>query len=126
MQRLNYPWVWWALGWLLVAGVVVGSLLPGNLAPDLPVRDKLLHAGSYLLLMVWFSGLYNRERHLLIAALLLMLGLALDFAQSASPGRSFELADVAANASGILAGLLLARFALANWCQRVEQLFLPR
>lgn len=126
MQPLKFPWVWWALGWLMLAAVVVGSLLPGNLAPILPVRDKVVHALSYLVLMVWFSGLYRRNRHWLIALLLLVLGFALDVAQSASPGRFFDLQDVAANAGGILLGLLLARFVFEGWCQRIEQLLFTR
>jgi VanZ family protein len=126
MPPLRYPWVWWTLGWLLVAGVVVGSLMPGSWVPGFSPRDKLLHAGSYFILMVWFSGLYRRERHLAIALLLLAFSFALDVAQSATPSRVFELGDVAANAGGILIGLLLARWIFAGWCQRVEQLFIHR
>jgi VanZ family protein len=126
MLPLRYPWVWWALGWLLVAGVVVGSLMAGSWVPGFSPRDKLLHAGSYLILMVWFSGLYRRERHIVIALLLLVFGFALDVAQSATPSRAFDLHDVAANGGGILVGLLLARFVFVAWCQRVEQLFLNR
>ena len=126
MLKLRFPWVWWTLGWLLVAGVAVGSLMPARLMPGLSPRDKLLHAGSYLILMLWFSGLYRRERHLLIAALLLALGFVLDVAQNASPGRVFDLRDVAANAGGILVGLLLSRLIFEGWCARVEQLFISR
>jgi VanZ family protein len=124
MPPLRYPWVWWTLGWLLVAGVTVGSLVPGSLVSGFSPSDKLLHAGSYLILMVWFSGLYRRERHIVIALLLLVFGFLLDLAQGASSSRVFDMRDVAANAGGILFGLLLARFVFAGWCQRVEQLFL--
>jgi len=126
MLPLRYPWVWWTLGWLLVAGVAVGSLMPGSWVPGFSPRDKLLHAGSYLILMIWFSGLYRRERHLVIALLLLALGFALDVAQEATPSRVFDLRDVAANAGGILIGLLLSRFVFVGWCQRVEQLISSR
>ena len=126
MPPLRYPWVWWTLGWLLVAGVAVGSLIPGSMVAGFSPRDKLLHAGSYLVLMVWFSGLYRRERHIVIALLLLAFGFALDVAQGATPDRVFDLRDVAANAGGILVGLLLSRFVFVGWCQRVEQLFKPR
>ena len=126
MQPLRFPWVWWALGWLLIATVIVGSLLPGNLAPHFPVRDKVVHAATYLVLMIWFSGLYRRDRHWLIALSLLLLGFALDVAQGASPGRFFDLKDVAANAGGILLGLLLARYVFEGWCRRIEQLLFTR
>jgi VanZ family protein len=123
MLPLRFPWVWWGLGWLLVAGVTAASLLPGHWVATLALRDKALHAGSYFLLMIWFAGLYRRERHLWIALLLLGLGFALDLAQGASRTRSFELADVAANAGGILVGLVLARFVFEGWCRRIERLF---
>ena len=124
MLPLRYPWVWWSLGWLLVLGVVFGSLLPRVWMPDFTSSDKFMHSGSYLVLMLWFSGLYRRERHLAIALLLFVLGLVLDVSQSLSPYRTFDWRDVAANAGGILVGLLLSRFALEGWCRRVEQLFI--
>lgn len=124
MLPLRYPWLWWSLGWLLVAGVIVGSLLPRVWMPDIASSDKVMHATSYLVLMVWFSGLYRRDRHFAIAVLLFVLGFLLDFSQSASPYRVFDWRDVAANAGGILLGLLLSRFVFEGWCRRVEQLFI--
>jgi VanZ family protein len=126
MPPLRFSWVWWTIGWLLVAGVAAGSLVPGSLVVSFSPRDKLLHAGSYLILMVWFSGLYRRERHIVIALLLLAFGFALDVAQRATPSRVFDMRDVAANAGGILVGWLLFRYVFVGWCQRVEQLFMSR
>jgi VanZ family protein len=123
MLPLRYPWLWWAFGWLLVAGVVFGSLLPGAAMPTFSVSDKLLHAGSYLILMLWFSGLYRRERHFVIALWLFVLGFVLDFAQGMAPYREFDWRDVAANGGGILVGLLLSRWVFEGWCRRIEQLF---
>jgi VanZ family protein len=126
MLNLRFPWLWWSLGWVLVAGVIFGSLLPARMLESIPAPDKLQHAGSYFILMLWFAGLYPRERYALIALLLLVLGLALDLAQGFSTTRTFDMRDVAANAGGILVGLLLARLFFGRWCQRVEQLFLSR
>lgn len=124
MLPLRFPWLWWTLGWLLVVGVTLGSLVPSAWIPGITSSDKLLHIGSYMTLMVWFSGLYRRERHIVIALLLFVFGFGLDFAQSASPYRTYDLRDVAANAGGILLGLLLSRFVFEGWCRRVEQLFI--
>lgn len=124
MLPLRYPWVWWLFGWLLVVGVIAGSLLPGNLLAGISIRDTILHAGSYFVLMIWFSGLYRRDRHIFIALLLFFLGFALDYAQGSLRSRSFEIDDVAANTGGILAGFLLARYVLEGWCRRVELLLL--
>jgi hypothetical protein len=124
MLNLRYPWAWWSCGWLLVIGISIGSLIPGDYLPDFSIRDKLLHAGAYGLLMLWFAGLYRRERHWIIAALIFALGFALDLAQAGTSSRSFELADVAANAGGILVGFALAFTLFEGWCRRFEQLFL--
>jgi hypothetical protein len=120
---LRFPWAWWGLGGLLIAAVVIGSLVPAGPIPPLPIRDKLLHAGSYGLLMLWFAGLYPRSRHWLIALLLFALGLGLDWLQAATATRRFELADVAANAGGILLASVLAWLFFGGWCRRVEQWF---
>jgi VanZ family protein len=124
MPKLRFPWVWWAPGWLLVIGVCVGSLLPSRMLPDIfDFDDKLRHAGAYLLLMVWFGGIVDRDKHLILAAALVLLGIALDTLQLGVPSRTFSLSDVAANLVGIAAGLALLWFRLAGWCQRVERYF---
>jgi len=119
---LRYPWLWLTFGWLLVAGVCVGSLVPGTELPRFLLPDKLVHAGSYFLLMIWFSGLYQRKRHLAIAVALVALGLGLDLLQYLVATRNFDMFDVLANGAGVLTGLVLAWLALAGWCQRVERL----
>ena len=40
--------------------------------------SKVEHAAAYFSLMVWFGGLYPRNRHWLIALALVGLGVALD------------------------------------------------
>jgi VanZ family protein len=121
---LRYPRLWVAVGWLLVAAVVVGSLVPGPALRAVSWNDKVTHAGSYFLLMVWFAGLYGRRRHIWIALGLLALGLALDSLQLTTKTRHFDLRDVAANGFGILAGLTLSVWLLEGWCQRIERLLL--
>lgn len=121
MLPLRYPWIWLALGWALVAGVCLGSLMPGPSVPDIGISDKLQHAGSYFLLMVWFAGLYPRARHVWIALVLFGLGLSLDVVQGGTASRTFDLRDVAANAAGILAALGLSFFVLEGWIQRMER-----
>jgi VanZ family protein len=91
-----------------------------------PVRDKLLHVGTYFLLMLWFSGLVERRRYGLLALLLFGLGLGLDLVQATTATRRFEAADVAADAGGILLALLLAWFVFEGWCRRVEQWLLTK
>ena len=124
MVRLRFPLLWWGLGWLLVAGVILGSLVPGNLVPLRAIDDKLLHAGSYAILTLWFSGLVARNLPLLAVALLMfVLGASLDVMQGAFTRRMFDLEDIAANTVGIIAAFVIARLLLAGWCARVEKFF---
>lgn len=126
MLTLRYPWVWMLLGWLLVAGVVVGSLMPAAPLRSLPFSDDIQHAFSYGVLMVWFAGLYARNRHAWIALVVLTLGVALEIIQSQLSYRTFDPADLAANAGGVLVGFGLSFWFLAGWCQRLEHRLMSR
>ncbi|HSC15640.1 MAG TPA: VanZ family protein [Gammaproteobacteria bacterium] len=121
MLSLRFPKLWSALGWLLVAGVIVGSLIPGPSVPAVDIDDKVMHAAAYLLLMVWFAGCYRRDRYLTIGAALAALGIGLDTLQVLTATRSFDWGDVAMNCAGVVAGLALSWSLLGGWCQRVEQ-----
>lgn len=121
MLPLRFPKVWSGLGWLLVLGVIVGSLLPGSALPEVSVNDKIEHAGAYCLLMVWFAGLYPRRLYPLIAAVLLALGIGLDLLQGLTRTRSLELYDIVADLVGIVIGSGLSLWLLGGWCQRLEQ-----
>ena len=125
MVPLRYPWLWRLTGWLMIAGVIVGSLMPGHTLPRMIASDKLLHAGMYFLLMIWFAGLYRRSRHAWIALGLTMLGLGLDLAQGLTTTRTFDPSDIAANVGGILAALVLSYRLLEGWCQRMERWIVP-
>ena len=121
MLPLRFPRLWSALGWLLVIGVVVGSLLPGSSIEFVTVDDKLLHAGTYTLLMLWFSGLYRRGLYVVIAAALAALGVALDLLQGLTSTRSFDWYDVVADFGGVLVGCALAFWVVGGWCERIER-----
>ena len=125
MVPLRFPWLWRLAGWLMIAGVVVGSLMPGHAIPKMVASDKLMHAGIYFLLMIWFAGLYRRSHHVFIALGLMALGLGLDLLQGMTSSRTFDPADIAANAGGILAAFLLSYLLLEGWCQRMESWLAP-
>jgi hypothetical protein len=118
---LRFPKFWSVLGWLLVAGVVVGSLIPGPAVPSLGLSDKVMHAGAYFMLMVWFAGFYRRGLYPTIALVLLAFGIALDALQLLTETRSFDWYDVAMNSAGVGAGFALSLLLLGGWCQRVEE-----
>ncbi|MDH3320315.1 MAG: VanZ family protein [Betaproteobacteria bacterium] len=98
-----------ALGWLYVAVIVWLSLTPSPPHVDIEGSDKLEHFLAYGVLMFWFGVLYRSARARIGWALFCVaLGVALEFAQRATGYRSFELADMAADALGVLAGALAA------------------
>ena len=121
MLPLRLPKLWTALAWLLTAAVIVGSLIPGPVVAAIPVRDKMLHAVAYLVLMVSFAGFYRRGLYPAIAAVLLVLGMCLELLQRLTPTRSGDWRDMAMNSAGVAAGLVLSWWLLGGWCQRVEQ-----
>jgi VanZ family protein len=118
---LRFAKFWSVLGWLLVAGVIVGSLIPGSAVPSIGLSDKIMHAGAYFILMVWFAGFYRRGLYPAIAIALLAVGTGLDLLQLLTETRSFDWYDVAMNSSGIAAGFVLSLLLLGGWCQRVEE-----
>lgn len=121
LSTLRHPRLWQLLGWMLVAGAIILSLLPGSSLPHLPTSDKFKHALVYAVLSLWFAGIYPRSRYVWIAALLFALGVAIEFAQGAMRlGRERDYLDVVANSAGIFIGLTLALLWLGDWVQRVE------
>jgi VanZ family protein len=111
------------LGWALIVTVILASVSPEVMIAVMSFKwgDKLAHATSYCVLMVWFAGLYARRHHGLVALALITLGIALELVQWTLPYRSFEPADMLANAVGVFIGLVLSVSLLAGWCQRMER-----
>lgn len=113
--------LWLALGFALVAAVIVSSLMPPGPPMRLTGFDKLAHGTAYLVLMVWFAGLNARRAWLWVALALLAMGIALELAQGAMHmHRTAEAHDVLANAAGIGFGAALAAGGAAAWPRRVE------
>lgn len=121
MLPLRFPKLWSALGWLLVALVVIGSLVPGQAIEAVHVSDKAMHAGAYFVLMVWFAGFYRHAAYPIIATVLIALGLTLDLLQLLTDTRQFDWYDVAMNSAGVILGLVLSTVLLGGWCLRVER-----
>ena len=122
MLPLRYARLWLAGGILLVLIVLGGSLVPGEYVEGAMVwNDKVTHALAYTGLTLWFTGIFPRRRYGWIVLVMFLLGLSIEGLQgSMSYGRQGDYADLAANSSGILLGLLLALTPLGSWATRMD------
>ena len=123
-EKYELRWValWLVIAWLLVATVIVLSLV--RLGVQIPGQegDKFGHIMAYSILMFWFGQIYVRTpTKLLIAVALALMGVTLEIAQGFTAYRSFEYADMAANATGVLAGWLVGPPRTANVLLFVER-----
>ena len=103
--------IWLAIGCLLIAMVIWLSLTPDPVSiPVIDVSDKLQHAFAYAVLMGWFGQLYQRPMMRLgYAFSFVLMGVVLEFAQGLSGQRTYELADMLANTSGVLLAWIVLR-----------------
>jgi VanZ family protein len=122
LSTRRYLRILWVIAVLVV---IISSLLPSGSFPmralgKLGIGDKLLHATAYAVL--GFLPALHERRPTVAASLLsaIVIGIGLEFAQRLSPGRSFEIADMAADICGVLCGLIVAlplraQLAPLNW-----------
>lgn len=101
--------------WLIsLVAVIVGSLVPNavldKLDPAQPfLNDKQQHFLAYLgLALLPPLAALGKRSGWLIAASMLPLGIALEFAQRLTPDRQFDLADMLADGLGVAAGFLFS------------------
>lgn len=113
--------LWLLLGWLMVGAIVYLSLVPGPQAPQYQGADKVQHAFAYGTLMFWFAQAHLQRRWTLVALACMLLGIALEYGQGMLGYRSFSYADMAANATGVVLGFMIARAGPDNCIERVER-----
>jgi VanZ family protein len=95
------------------------------ISQTIPGGDKLHHLLAYAgLMLVWRLAMpqANTRTQLKLAILLMLMGVAIEFAQGLTPYRVFEWADALANATGVCLGWgvanLLLRVAPSRRLQR--------
>ena len=121
MLNLRYRRFWVAASVALVVAVVWGSLQTAFGGPVVHGFDKVQHFSTYLVLAVWFTGLYARPRWWRIVAALLGLGLSMEIGQYLmQAGRMGDPYDMAANTAGVAAGVALALLLTGGWAQKIE------
>ncbi|MAL79189.1 MAG: hypothetical protein CMN55_08775 [Sneathiella sp.] len=107
----------WVIG--MIALTILSLLPPGN-EPSLAglVNDKIRHFTAYaiLALIACHAGRNWPERFIL-CLISLMLSITIEFLQPLT-GRDFEVLDIVANMSGILAGMGMMTFLLRRRLRR--------
>jgi len=111
--------VWWGLIAFLSLVSTPYINMPGN-------TDKLYHAAGYAVLMGWWLQLFPQSRtRLLLAAVFILFGVAIEVVQSFEPLRHFDVLDMLANSSGVFIAWLLGSFTpFGQLLYRFEKRFL--
>jgi VanZ family protein len=97
--------LWQIVGALLIGFVVYLSLTPFSI--ELPVEqgDKYGHILAYATLMFWFAQMYPGQRaRMAWAGAFVAMGIGLEFLQGLTDYRTFEIADMLADAFGVSIG----------------------
>jgi VanZ family protein len=117
--RLRNFWIGVSVALVLI--VAWGSLQTVFGGPTVQGFDKVQHFSTYMVLAVWFTGLYPRRQWWKIIVGLLGLGLAMEIGQYLmQAGRMGDPYDMVANTAGVAAGVLLALLLTGGWAQKIE------
>ena len=92
-------------GFVFLAAIVYLSLSTTVLELPGDTDGHLAHVGAYALMMFWFTRVYRGARSaLVIGAVLMGLGVLIEYLQGYGGYRNFERADILADALGIALG----------------------
>lgn len=128
MLELQHTRRWQIASAILLLLVLAAALMPAVWFWDdkraglswFASNDKWLHGITFLVLSIWFAGLYPKSVYWKIGLGLLLFGLGIEVCQRMVGYRSAELMDVGADAAGIALGLLISAVGIGGWCMRVE------
>ncbi len=83
--------------------------------------DKWFHGVTFLMLSLWFTGLYRKRSYWKIGIGLLLFGFVIEACQRMVTYRTADLMDVGADAVGIIVGLVIGLAGIGGWCLRAEE-----
>lgn len=132
MLALRHRRRWQFASFFLLLAVLAAALMPavwfwGNKSAGvqwIAGIDKWLHGIVFMILALWFSGLYQRRSYWKVGLGLLLFGLGIEVCQRLVGYRTADVIDVGADAAGIVLGLVIAASGIGGWCLRVEDRFL--
>ncbi len=125
MLPLRHGKRWRLAGFVLLLGVLVGTIMPTLWLWPLPRKilqaDEWLHLLTFLFLAVWFAGQYSRRSYWRVVVGLTAFGVLIELIQRMISYRSAEWMDLAADVGGIGIGIVIALAGLGGWSLRFEQ-----
>jgi VanZ family protein len=120
-MNLRYKKTWLLLGFVMIAFVVYETLTSSPIGSGMKISDKFLHVAGYFGMMGWFVQIIHNSKHrLLLAAGFVCMGITLEFLQGWGGIRQYEVADMLANATGVMSAWLLALTRFSNILLLVE------
>lgn len=134
MLPLRYAPRWRIASAILLIVVLLAALMPAVwLWPDrLRIAawfggfDKWAHVSTFAVLAIWFAGQYRSASYWRIALGLITYGLLIEVCQRGVSYRTADWLDVAADAAGIIIGLVIASAGIGGWSLRFESWLLQR
>ena len=107
--------------------VLAGALLPADWfwpkGSDSPffISDKWVHAVTFAVLALWFSGQYARRSYWRLIMGLVAFGVLIEMTQRMVSYRSAEWTDLLADLLGLAVGMAVALAGAGGWCLRFEE-----
>lgn len=109
-KNLRYQNVWIFIGCFMIAFVVFETLTSSPIKPGFKISDKFMHIVGYFGMMGWFVQIFQKNRERLVLAIgFVILGIMLEFIQGWGGVRQYEVADMLANTTGVIAAWILAK-----------------
>ena len=119
--------LWLSGGWTLVLLVIFLSLTPAPIQLPVDQGDKFGHIFAYAVLMSWFASIYaTSAQRAMFAIGFIVLGISLEFLQRWTGYRSFDVADMVADAIGVAAGWMLSPPRTPHYLRLIEKIFRVR
>lgn len=134
MLPLRRVGLWRVLSVVILCLVLVAALSPafwffdtrGSALSWFQNADKWLHAFTFIVLSIWFTGLYEKHSWWRIAIGLMLFGFIVEFCQLQVSYRTADWIDIGANTVGIIVGLTVATLGLGGWALRIEDWYSRR
>lgn len=126
MRPFSKPKLWlgiWIFGWLLC--IVLSMITPPDLSLEVDNGDKIGHFFAYGLLSAWAVMIFQKKRNWWLSAIaLIVLGIALEFAQGYfTTTRMMDWHDALADTIGVGLGLCVGLASWQDFLSRVDARF---